>query len=196
MFTVKKFSPSPLALAVAAATIPLLSTTATAQNTLEEVVVTATKRAESTQDIAVSVEALTSDTIDDFGITNFEDYLIQLPGVTAGGSGPGQNTIYIRGVASTTPNLTTAGVAGIAPNVALYLDEQPLSQPGRNLDVYTADLNRVEVLKGPQGTLFGASSQAVVLCGIPHRPCCVCGVCGRVHGLALAARIGLTSYVD
>ena len=149
MFTVKKFSPSPLALAVAAATIPLLSTTATAQNTLEEVVVTATKRAESTQDIAVSVEALTSDTIDDFGITNFEDYLIQLPGVTAGGSGPGQNTIYIRGVASTTPNLTTAGVAGIAPNVALYLDEQPLSQPGRNLDVYTADLNRVEVLKGP-----------------------------------------------
>ena len=170
MFTVKKFSPSPLALAVAAATIPLLSTTATAQNTLEEVVVTATKRAESTQDIAVSVEALTSDTIDDFGITNFEDYLIQLPGVTAGGSGPGQNTIYIRGVASTTPNLTTAGVAGIAPNVALYLDEQPLSQPGRNLDVYTADLNRVEVLKGPQGTLFGASSQAGTVRLITNKP--------------------------
>ena len=75
-------------------------------------------------------------------------------------SGPGQNTIYIRGVASTTPNLTVAGVAGLAPNVAFYLDEQPLAHPGRNLDVYAADLARIEVLSGPQGTLYGASSQA------------------------------------
>ena len=82
--------------------------------------------------------------------------------MTAGGSGPAQSTIYIRGLASTTPNLTTAGVAGLAPNVSLYLDEQPLAQPGRNLDVYAADLERIEVLKGPQGTLFGASSQAGV----------------------------------
>ena len=73
------------------------------QGVIEEVVVTATKRAESTQDIPVAVEALTSDSLEDFGITNFEDYLVQLPGVTAGGSGPGQNTIYIRGIASTTP---------------------------------------------------------------------------------------------
>ena len=140
------------------------------QGVIEEVVVTATKRAESTQDIPVTVDALTSDSLEDFGITNFEDYLIQLPGVTAGGSGPGQNTIYIRGIASTTPNLTTAGVAGIAPNVALYLDEQPLAQPGRNLDVYAADLNRVEVLKGPQGTLFGASSQAGTVRLITNKP--------------------------
>jgi outer membrane receptor protein involved in Fe transport len=96
--------------------------------------------------------------------------LIQLPGVTAGGSGPGQNTIYIRGIASTTPNLTTAGVAGLAPNVALYLDEQPLGQPGRNLDVYAADLSRIEVLKGPQGTLFGASSQAGTVRLITNKP--------------------------
>ncbi len=74
------------------------------------------------------------------GVKTFSDYLKQLPNVTAGGSGPGQNTIYIRGLASTTPNLTTAGVAGLAPNVSLYLDEQPISQPGRNLDVYAADL--------------------------------------------------------
>jgi len=137
---------------------------------LEEVIVTATKQSASAQDIAVAVDALTSNKLNQLGITNFEDYLIQLPGVTAGGSGPGQNTIYIRGVASTTPNLTTAGVAGLAPNVALYLDEQPLSQPGRNLDVYTADLNRVEVLKGPQGTLFGASSQAGTVRLITNKP--------------------------
>ena len=129
-----------------------------AQAEIEEVIVTATKRQASTQDIPVAVSAVTEESLEQLGISNFEDYLLQLPGVTAGGSGPGQNTIYIRGVASTTPNLTTAGVAGLAPNVALYLDEQPLSQPGRNLDVYAADLNRVEVLSGPQGTLFGASS--------------------------------------
>lgn len=164
------FSRHRLAAALSAALVPALAAnTATAQK-LEEVVVTATKRAASTQDIAVAVDALTSSTLKDFGISNFEDYLIQLPGVTAGGSGPGQNTIYIRGVASTTPNLTTAGVAGLAPNVALYLDEQPLSQPGRNLDVYTADLNRVEVLKGPQGTLFGASSQAGTVRLITNKP--------------------------
>ena len=137
---------------------------------IEEVIVTATKTAASTQDVAVKVSAITAEKLDQLGISNFEDYLIQLPGVTAGGSGPGQNTIYIRGVASTTPNLTTAGVAGLAPNVALYLDEQPLSQPGRNLDVYAADLNRIEVLSGPQGTLFGASSQAGTVRLITNKP--------------------------
>jgi len=128
---------------------------------IEEVIVTATKTAASTQDIPIAVSAITSEKLDQLGISNFEDYLIQLPGVTAGGSGPGQNTIYIRGVASTTPAISIAGVAGLAPNVAFYLDEQPLAQPGRNLDVYAADLSRVEVLAGPQGTLFGSSSQVL-----------------------------------
>lgn len=137
---------------------------------LEEVLVTATKRTESTQDIPVTVSAITSDKLDQLGITNFEDYIVQMPGVTAGGAGPGRNTVYIRGIASTTPNLTTSGVAGLAPNVALYLDEQPLTQPGRNLDVYVADMNRVEVLAGPQGTLFGASSQAGVIRLITNKP--------------------------
>lgn len=137
---------------------------------LKPVTVTATKRTESAQDIPVAVNALGEQELDQLGIANFSDYLIQLPGVTAGGSGPGQNTIYIRGLASSTPNLTTAGVAGLAPNVAFYLDEQPLSQPGRNLDVYAADLQRVEVLSGPQGTLFGASSQAGTVRLITNKP--------------------------
>ncbi|GAB5413517.1 MAG: TonB-dependent receptor [Congregibacter sp.] len=140
------------------------------QAQIEEVIVTATKRSASTQDIPVAVQALGENTLKDMGVTNFEDYLVQLPGVTAGGSGPGQNTIYIRGVASTTPNLTTAGVAGLSPNVALYLDEQPLAQPGRNLDVYAADMSRIEVLAGPQGTLFGASSQAGTVRLITNKP--------------------------
>ncbi|MGB1069460.1 MAG: TonB-dependent receptor plug domain-containing protein, partial [Henriciella sp.] len=137
---------------------------------LESVTVTATKRAESAQSIPVTVSAIGEAQLDALGVKNFSDYLVQLPGVTAGGSGPGQNTIYIRGLASTTPNLTTAGVAGLAPNVAFYLDEQPLSQPGRNLDVYAADIQRVEVLSGPQGTLFGASSQAGTVRLITNKP--------------------------
>lgn len=137
---------------------------------LKSVTVTATKRSEDVQSIPLAVSALGEQDLEDFGIKNFTDYLIQLPGVTAGGSGPGQATIYIRGLASTTPNLTTAGVAGLAPNVSFYLDEQPLAQPGRNLDVYTADLQRIEVLSGPQGTLFGSSSQAGTVRLITNKP--------------------------
>ena len=137
---------------------------------VEEVVVTARKKTESLQDVPLSVSALNESSLEDKGISVFEDYLLQLPSVTAGGAGPGTSTIYIRGLASTTPNLTTAGVAGLAPNVSFYLDEQPLAQPGRNLDVYAADMARIEVLAGPQGTLFGASSQAGVVRMITNKP--------------------------
>tara|TARA_R110001606_G_scaffold110684_1_gene236863 strand:+ start:2364 stop:4946 length:2583 start_codon:yes stop_codon:yes gene_type:complete len=137
---------------------------------VETITVTATKREASTQSIPIAVNAMGESTLEELRVNVFTDYLQQLPGVTAGGSGPGQNTIYIRGLASTTPNLTTAGVAGLAPNVAFYLDEQPLGQPGRNLDVYAADINRVEVLPGPQGTLYGASSQAGTVRMITNAP--------------------------
>ncbi len=137
---------------------------------VEEVVVTARKKTESLQDVPLSVQALRESSLEEKGINVFEDYLLQLPNVTAGGAGPGTSTIYIRGLASTTPNLTTAGVAGLAPNVSFYLDEQPLAQPGRNLDVYAADMARIEVLSGPQGTLFGASSQAGVVRMITNKP--------------------------
>jgi iron complex outermembrane receptor protein len=162
------FQKNKIAQAVIVVTSAAYSLNSQAQ--LEEILVTATKREASLQEVPVAVSALTEESLDQRGVANFSDYLIQLPNVSAGGSGPGQNTIYIRGVASTTPNLTTAGVAGLSPNVALYLDEQPMTQPGRNLDVYVADVNRVEVLAGPQGTLFGASSQAGVVRLITNEP--------------------------
>ena len=169
-----------LAVALSSALVPALAASGAYAQKLEEVVVTATKRAASMQDIPIAVSALTEDSLDQRGISNFADYLLELPTVTAGGGGPGQNTIYIRGVASTTPNLTTAGVAGLSPNVALYLDEQPMTQPGRNLDVYVADINRVEVLSGPQGTLFGASSQSGVIRLITNKPDPTGGVYGNI----------------
>jgi len=70
-----------------------------AQAQIEEILVTATKREASMQDVPVAVSALGEESLDQLGVSNFEDYLLQLPNVTAGGSGPGQNTIYIRGVA-------------------------------------------------------------------------------------------------
>jgi len=162
------FQKKQLCIAITLASTGVISSSVNAQ--IEEIIITATKREQSMQDVPVAVSALNEESLEQLGIANFEDYLLQLPGVTAGGSGPGQNTIYIRGIASTTPNLTTAGVSGLAPNVALYLDEQPLAQPGRNLDVYTADLERVETLSGPQGTLFGASSQAGTIRLITNKP--------------------------
>ncbi|MEL7190305.1 MAG: TonB-dependent receptor plug domain-containing protein [Pseudomonadota bacterium] len=140
------------------------------QGGVGSIIVTAQRRSEDLQDVPVSVSAIGAEQLDELNIDTFEDYLDQIPTVTAGGNGPGQSTIYIRGLASTTPNITVAGVAGLAPNVALYLNDQPLSQPGRNLDVYAADLERIEVLSGPQGTLFGASSQAGVVRLITNKP--------------------------
>jgi outer membrane receptor protein involved in Fe transport len=164
------FKPSKMRSAIITAMASSAAAGAVHAQQLEEIVVTATKRSEPLQDVPVTVQALGEQQLEDFGIGNFNDYMVQLPGVTAGGSGPGQNTIYIRGLASTTPNLTVAGVAGLSPNVAFYLDEQPLAQPGRNLDVYVADIRRVEVLSGPQGTLFGASSQAGTVRLITNKP--------------------------
>ena len=154
------------------------------QGGVKTIVVTAQRRSEDLQDVPVSVSAIGAEDLEELNIDTFEDYLDQIPSVTAGGNGPGQSTIYIRGLASTTPNITVAGVAGLAPNVALYLNDQPLSQPGRNLDVYAADLERIEVLSGPQGTLFGASSQAGVVRLITNKP--------SLNGFAASASAGVS----
>ena len=93
-----------------------------------------------------------------------------MPNVTSQGLGPGQNNIYMRGLATGVTGLQGSGVVGPFPNVAVYLDDQSAQLPGRNLDVYAADLERVEVLEGPQGTLFGAGAQAGVVRYITNKP--------------------------
>jgi outer membrane receptor protein involved in Fe transport len=103
-------------------------------------------------------------------VSNFDEYIEYLPNVTSGGRGPGQSTIYIRGMAVDPVNVFLSAAQGSSPNVALYLDEQPIQVPGRNLDVYVADMERIEVLAGPQGTLFGASSQAGTVRLITNKP--------------------------
>ncbi len=146
------------------------SQAAHAEKALEEVTVTATKRTQSAQDIAVSIQALTGQSIKALGVDNFNEYVQYLPNVTFSGRGPGQSEIYIRGAATEQSSITISSVQGAAPSVALYLDEQPVSFGGRNLDVYSTDLARIEVLPGPQGTLFGASSQSGTVRLITNKP--------------------------
>jgi iron complex outermembrane receptor protein len=79
---------------------------------LEEVIVTATKRAESAQDIPITIQALGEETLENLGIGNFKDYIRAMPGVTAGGRGPGRNEVFIRGVSAGKGALKVAGAAG------------------------------------------------------------------------------------
>ena len=137
---------------------------------IEKILVTATKRAESSQDIPVAVSALTGPALEQLNVTSFDDYIKYLPNVSRGGRGPGQNEIYIRGMASDASTISVAEAQGSAPTVALYVDEQPVSAGGRNLDMYITDVERIEVLAGPQGTLFGASSQAGTVRIITNKP--------------------------
>ncbi len=136
----------------------------------EEIVVTATKRTTDLQDTAIAVQALGEKRLDELNIANFDDYIRYLPNVNAAGRGPGQSSIFIRGMATDSSDQTSIEIGAPVPNVALYLDEQPISSGGRNLDLYTADIARVEVLPGPQGTLFGASSQAGTIRLITNKP--------------------------
>ena len=155
--------------AAVSATVALAAAQASAGE-IEEIIVTATKRAESTQDVSIVVQAVTSDDLRDLSVETFDEYVEYLPNVIAAGNGPGKKELYIRGSATEQTSVTLSTAQGSAPGVALYLDEQPVSFGGRNLDVYAADIERIEVLSGPQGTLFGASSQSGNLRLITRKP--------------------------
>ncbi len=137
---------------------------------IETIEVTATKRSESIQDIPVSVTALNGQALENLGVDNFQEYVEFLPNVIFQGTGPGQNEIYIRGAATTQSNISVSSVQALQPSVAFYLDEQPVSMQGRNLDIFATDMQRIEVLPGPQGTLFGASSQSGTVRLITNKP--------------------------
>jgi iron complex outermembrane recepter protein len=137
---------------------------------ISEVTVTAQRRAQSVQDVPITIQALTGDTLSKLNVTTFEDFVKYLPNVTTQGGGPGQNNIYMRGLSAAVGGIQGQGVVGLFPNVAIYLDDQSGQLPGRNLDIYAVDMERIEVLEGPQGTLFGAGAQAGVVRYITNKP--------------------------
>ena len=137
---------------------------------IAEITVTAQRRTENIQDVPISIQALTGETLAQLNIQTFDDYIRYLPNVTSASNGPGQNEVFMRGLSAGSQASQGSGSTGLWPNVAIYLDNQSAQLPNRNLDIYAADLNRIEVLEGPQGTLFGAGAQAGVIRYITNEP--------------------------
>ncbi|MBV8495187.1 MAG: TonB-dependent receptor, partial [Gammaproteobacteria bacterium] len=161
--------------AVAAfAAAPVTSeTSATETGGLAEVIVTAQRRSENIQDVPITIQALTSETLSQLNVETFDQFVRYLPNVTQATFGPGQGELYMRGLslgAIGGGGSQGAGTTNTFPAVAIYLDEQSGQSPGRNLDVYAADLERIEVLEGPQGTLFGGGAFTGVLRYITNKP--------------------------
>ena len=161
----------PSAIRMLAASVPTLlaGMSAYAQTTsggLEEIVVTAQKRTEDLQSVPVSIQAFSTQRLQELNIQRFDDYVRFMPSVSYQTLGPGFAAVYMRGVASG----GDGNHSGSLPSVGIYLDEQPITTIQGALDVHLYDIQRVEALAGPQGTLYGASSQAGTLRIITNRP--------------------------
>lgn len=137
---------------------------------LEEIIVTAQHRSEGMQEVPIAMQAFTETAIAQLNITTFDDYIKYLPNVSSASNGPGQSEVYMRGLSAGAQQFQGSGSTGYFPNVAIYLDNQSVQLPSRNLDVYAVDLSRIEVLEGPQGTLFGAGAEAGVIRYITNAP--------------------------
>ena len=137
---------------------------------LAEVIVTAERRVENIQDVPISIQALTSETLTQLNVQTLDEFIKYLPNVTQSTQGPAQGEIFMRGLSVGGGGNQGGGTTGAFPAVAIYLDEQSGQVPGRNLDIYAADLERIEVLEGPQGTLFGGGALSGVLRYITNKP--------------------------
>jgi iron complex outermembrane receptor protein len=137
---------------------------------IPDVVVTAERRSESVQDVPITIQAMTNETLKELNVSTADDFIKYLPNVSLATNGPSQGNIFMRGLGLFTFGAQSSGTIQGFPNVALYLDDQSGQLPSRNLDVYAADLERIEVLEGPQGTLFGGSAEAGVIRYITNKP--------------------------
>lgn len=137
---------------------------------LEEITVTATKRTSGLQEIPMSISAITGDSLERNGIADFTDVATSVPSVSFRSAGPGRTKLNIRGISAAT---------GVAPTVSFYLDEMPIQTISSGsttsfaqtiVDPKMFDLERVEVLRGPQGTLYGSSSMGGTIRLITRQP--------------------------
>ena len=142
------------------------STTAQAPEDEANIIVTATRRAENLQDVPIAITALGTQTLDELQIDDFDDYARFVPSLSYRSLGPGSANVYFRGVSSG----ENANHSASLPSVGTYLDEQPITTITGALDIHVFDIARVEALAGPQGTLYGASSQAGTVRIITNRP--------------------------
>jgi outer membrane receptor protein involved in Fe transport len=161
-----RFAMTPLAAAVVAAMNP--GSVALAQDDdkrigIEEIIVTATKREMSIQDVAQSITAFSTAEIERRQLLDMADIAVNLPSITLSTTRAGRNELVYRGISN-------GGSWRLDSQVAMYLDEMPMTMSTTQLDARMVDIERVESLPGPQGTLFGSSSQAGTLRVVTNKP--------------------------
>ena len=161
---------APASMIAFAAPADQASETAADTGGLQEVIVTANRRAENLQDVPITIQAMSGDTLKQLNVTGFNDLLKYTPNVTFSGNGPGTGNIFMRGLGGVGSGNQSQSTTAPFPNVALYLDDQSMQFPARNNDVYLVDMERVEILEGPQGTLFGGGAQAGAIRYITNKP--------------------------
>ncbi len=137
-----------------------------AEDSNDDIIVTAQKRDESLQSVPVSIQAIGTEKLDQLQVQEFADYVKFLPSVTIQSAGPGFSQVYFRAVASG----ENANHSTSQPTVGMYLDEQPITTIQGALDIHVYDIARVEALAGPQGTLYGASSMAGTIKLVSNKP--------------------------
>ena len=167
METQLRFALTPIAGAVATALSPaqqaIAQTEDGASRGLEEIIVTATKRESSIQDIPASIQAITSEALASMGARDIDDYARFVPAVNVVNYGAGDTTVIFRGVIT--------GTGYIAQSTSsVYLNEQSLTQTGAQPMIRMVDIDRVEALAGPQGTLYGSDAQAGTMRIITNKP--------------------------
>jgi len=154
---------------------------------LDEIIVTATKREISLQDVPHNIDVLSGVELERIGAKSLEDVIKALPSVSLNNTVPGRNDLVIRGISSGAFEYRTDA------QVAVYLDEQPMTSNSQQVGIRAIDMQRVESLAGPQGTLYGSSSQTGTIRYITNRPN-FRGVGGRVEARYGSISGGESSY--
>ena len=150
--------------ATPAVTLPAGQTTPA--NAGPDIIVTATKRSERLQDVPISLQVIGTQSLEQHQVKALDDYTKLLPSVSTQSFGPGQSQLYFRGITSGADGLHI----GPQPTSGTYVDEIPVTTIANSIDLHIYDIERVEALSGPQGTLFGASSEAGTLRIITKKP--------------------------
>ena len=136
----------------------------------DEVMITSSRSAEKIQDVPITIQIITGDQLKQANATSTYDLLKYTTNVTFGGNGPGTGNIYMRGLGGGASGNQSQSAVAPFPSVALYLDDESMQFPGRNNDIYLVDMERVGILEGPQGTLFGGGALAGAIRYITTKP--------------------------
>jgi iron complex outermembrane recepter protein len=135
-----------------------------------EVVITAARTVQDTQGEPMTIEAFGGQQLSQLSTTNLNEFLKFTPNVTFSGNGPATGNIFIRGLGAVGSGNQAQATSAPFPTVALYLDDQSMQFPSRNNDVYVVDMERIDVVEGPQGTFLGGGAQAGAIRYVTQKP--------------------------